>query len=142
VLGLSPKAAERLLAYSWPGNVREIQNCIERAVALGNEALIDVHDLPPTIQAASTAGAKPASGGEKMASISARGAVTTGEPGMPSGDLEEIERATIQRVFDQVGGDKNLAREILGISRATLYRKIKRYNIRVGVQAESAVASR
>jgi transcriptional regulator of acetoin/glycerol metabolism len=44
-------------------------------------------------------------------------------------DLEEIERATIQRVFEQVNGDKVMAGKMLGISRATLYRKLKRYNI-------------
>ena len=44
-------------------------------------------------------------------------------------DLEDIERATIQRVFEQVKGDKALAGKMLGISRATLYRKLKRYNI-------------
>jgi transcriptional regulator of acetoin/glycerol metabolism len=48
-------------------------------------------------------------------------------------DLEEIERKTIQRVFDQVGGDKVAAQKLLGISRATLYRKLKRYNIRFGL---------
>jgi DNA-binding NtrC family response regulator len=137
---VSNAAMNCLLNYEWPGNVRELENCIERAVALGNETLIDVRDLPPAIQAASTMPLA-SQGREKTASISARGAVNASEPGMPSMDLEEMERATIQRVFDQVGGDKNLAREILGISRATLYRKIKRYNIRVGAQAESAVAS-
>ena len=44
-------------------------------------------------------------------------------------DLEDIERATIERVFSQVKGDKALAGKMLGISRATLYRKLKRYNI-------------
>ena len=44
-------------------------------------------------------------------------------------DLEELERDTIQRVFEQVNGDKARARKMLGISRATLYRKLKRYNI-------------
>jgi len=44
-------------------------------------------------------------------------------------DLEDIERATIQRVFEQVKGDKAMAGRMLGISRATLYRKLKRYNI-------------
>jgi transcriptional regulator of acetoin/glycerol metabolism len=44
-------------------------------------------------------------------------------------DLEQIERATILRVFEQVRGDKTLAGKILGISRATLYRKLKRYGI-------------
>jgi transcriptional regulator of acetoin/glycerol metabolism len=48
-------------------------------------------------------------------------------------DLEDIERATIQRVFEQVNGDKALAGRMLGISRATLYRKLKRYNIGIGV---------
>jgi len=49
--------------------------------------------------------------------------------GATSTDLEDIERATIQRVFEQVKGDKALAGRMLGISRATLYRKLKRYNI-------------
>ncbi len=50
-------------------------------------------------------------------------------PAISSTDLEDIERATIQRVFEQVKGDKALAGRMLGISRATLYRKLKRYNI-------------
>ena len=57
-------------------------------------------------------------------------------------DLEDIERATIQRVFEQVKGDKALAGRMLGISRATLYRKLKRYNIGFGAasgtQAQAA----
>ena len=51
---------------------------------------------------------------------------------MSTTDLEDIERATIQRVFEQVNGDKALAGRMLGISRATLYRKLKRYNIGIG----------
>ena len=137
-LQVSNAAMNCLLNYDWPGNVRELENCIERAVALGNETVIDVHDLPPGIQAARSGDTA-----THAASISATGSLTTadaGESGLPSMDLEEMERATIQRVFDQVGGDKNLAREILGISRATLYRKIKRYNIRIGAQAVGAGA--
>ena len=138
---VSNAAMNCLLNYDWPGNVRELENCIERAVALGNDALIDVNDLPPSIQGAgtlvpasrATAGFGGASGGGSFPSRA--------EDGSSSGDLEEMERTTIQRVFDQVGGDKNLAREILGISRATLYRKIKRYNIRIGMQASAASAT-
>jgi transcriptional regulator of acetoin/glycerol metabolism len=48
---------------------------------------------------------------------------------LTSNDLEDIERATIRRVFEQVNGDKAVAGKMLGISRATLYRKLKRYNI-------------
>ena len=50
-------------------------------------------------------------------------------------DLEDIERATIQRVFEQVKGDKAMAGKMLGISRATLYRKLKRYNIKPSASA-------
>jgi DNA-binding NtrC family response regulator len=50
-------------------------------------------------------------------------------PPAPCTDLEEVERLTVQRVLEQVGGDKEQAQKLLGISRATLYRKIKRYGI-------------
>jgi transcriptional regulator of acetoin/glycerol metabolism len=53
-------------------------------------------------------------------------------------DLEELERDTIQRVFEQVQGDKSRARKMLGISRATLYRKLKRYNIGLSKSASAA----
>ena len=58
--------------------------------------------------------------------------------GLSTTDLEDIERATIQRVFEQVKGDKALAGKMLGISRATLYRKLKRYNIGAGNAAPLA----
>jgi DNA-binding NtrC family response regulator len=107
-------AMKCLLQYDWPGNVRELENCIERAVALGDRETIDVGDLPPALISAS---AMPVSVGE----IATSGLSTT--------DLEAIERTTIERVFQQVGGDKIRAGKMLGISRATLYRKLKRYNI-------------
>ena len=107
-------AMKYLLQYDWPGNVRELENCIERAVALGDRRTIDLGDLPPAI--VSGAPFEPAE-------------ADSPEMGLSSTDLEDIERATIQRVFEQVGGDKVRAGKMLGISRATLYRKLKRYNI-------------
>ncbi len=107
-------AMKCLLQYDWPGNVRELENCVERAVALGDGKLVDVSDLPPTIASASPSSETPIS---TMAGV------------VSSTDLEDIERATIERVFEQVKGDKALAGKMLGISRATLYRKLKRYNI-------------
>jgi two-component system response regulator AtoC len=107
-------AMKCLLQYDWPGNVRELENCIERAVALGDHKTIDLGDLPPTIASASP---------------SAESATGTMTGAVFSTDLEDIERATIERVFEQVKGDKALAGKMLGISRATLYRKLKRYNI-------------
>jgi two-component system, NtrC family, response regulator AtoC len=107
-------AMKCLLQYDWPGNVRELENCIERAVALGDRRFFDLNDLPPSVASAGS------------------GAMVEPEMSTPaanSNDLEDIERATIQRVFEQVNGDKVRAGKMLGISRATLYRKLKRYNI-------------
>jgi two-component system, NtrC family, response regulator AtoC len=109
---MSP-AMKCLLYYGWPGNVRELENSIERAIALGDGRAIDVNDLPPAIASAS------------------QDTVSAGPVPPASTDLEDIERATIERVFEQVKGDKSLAGKMLGISRATLYRKLKRYNIGV-----------
>jgi DNA-binding NtrC family response regulator len=111
---VSSSAMKCLLQYDWPGNVRELENCIERAVALGDGKTVDMKDLPPAVVSA-----VPIS---EMSSGS-------GQNQLSSNDLEEIERATIQRVFQQVNGDKVVAGKMLGISRATLYRKLKRYNI-------------
>jgi DNA-binding NtrC family response regulator len=112
------EAMKALLEYDWPGNLRELEHCVERAVALGNQQNIEVGDLPSAIASAS-----PVFATDSL--TSAHGSSTT--------DLEDIERTTIERVFQQVKGDKALARKLLGISRATLYRKLKRYNI--GVRA-------
>jgi DNA-binding NtrC family response regulator len=108
-------AMKALLEYDWPGNVRELENSIERATALGDGKLIDLSDLPPSIASR----VAPADGAS----------TDLGNGTLSATDLEEIERATIQRVFEQVNGDKVMAGKMLGISRATLYRKLKRYNI-------------
>jgi DNA-binding NtrC family response regulator len=122
--------------YDWPGNVRELENCVERAVALGDRNLMDIGDLPASIAGMgaplprSSAESVPEmvsemAGSGELAAMGATAGVST-----PTNDLEDIERATIRRVFEQVKGDKALAGRMLGISRATLYRKLKRYNIR------------
>ena len=129
-LRVSNAAMKALMQYDWPGNVRELENCVERAVALGNGHIIDSGDLPPAIAAAT---ASQASGrqSESSSDLDSGLAATPESPQTPlsTTDLEDIERATIQRVFEQVNGDKALAGRMLGISRATLYRKLKRYNI-------------
>ena len=114
---VSGAAMKCLLAYDWPGNVRELENALERAVALGDGKVIDVADLPPSLVSLP---ARPEPEGPAVI-----------EGPVSSTDLADIERATIQRVFEQVNGDKAMARKMLGISRATLYRKLKRYNISV-----------
>ena len=109
---IAPAAMKSFLQYEWPGNVRELENCIARAIALGDHRTIDVSDLPPAI---GTADQTTGSGGESSA--------------LSTTALADLERMTILRVFEQAGGDKLLAGRMLGISRATLYRKLKRYQI-------------
>jgi two-component system response regulator AtoC len=112
---VSSEAMKFLIEYDWPGNVRELENAMERAMALGDGKVIDVRDLPPSLLS-------------MRVPIELTGPVVE-NTSLSSTDLEDIERATIQRVFEQVNGDKAMARKMLGISRATLYRKLKRYNI-------------
>jgi DNA-binding NtrC family response regulator len=142
-LHVTNAAMKALMQYEWPGNVRELENCVERAVALGSGQLIDLGDLPAAIAAASAsaisdsglAESSPVGLGHELG-----GETASRSPQAPlsTTDLEDIERATIQRVFEQVKGDKALAGRMLGISRATLYRKLKRYNISGGAQGSSS----
>jgi len=118
---ISGNAMKALLAYDWPGNVRELENCIERAVALTDQRILGLNDLPASIARVELESIPEPHVIEKMSASS-----TT--------DLEDLERATIARVFSQVNGDKARAGKMLGISRATLYRKLKRYNI--GIREE------
>ena len=113
---VSGAAMKSLLQYDWPGNVRELENCVARAVALGDGKLIDVADLPPAI---------------RTEHPEAAGAPLQDGASLSTTALAEMERMTILRVFEQADGDKALTGKMLGISRATLYRKLKRYNISV-----------
>jgi two-component system response regulator AtoC len=113
-LQVTPAAMKSLLQYEWPGNVRELENCVARAVTLGDRQVIDVVDLPPAIRS---------EGGESVQRSPVENSA------LSTTALAEMERMTILKVFEQANGDKALAGRMLGISRATLYRKLKRYNI-------------
>jgi DNA-binding NtrC family response regulator len=113
-LTLSQDAMRRLMAYSWPGNVRQLENVIERVVALSpGRTQIEVSDLPPEIQTATApAAARP---------------VTLPEEGM---DFETyvagIERELIRQSLERTGGNKRQAAELLNLKRTTLIEKLKR----------------
>jgi DNA-binding NtrC family response regulator len=108
--GFTPKAAERLLAYTWPGNVRELANCVERAVALSLGPLVEVDELPPKVR-------------EHQPS---HVLVAASDPSelVP---LEEVERRYVLRVLEAAGGNKTVAARILGLDRKTLHRKLDRW---------------
>jgi two-component system response regulator PilR (NtrC family) len=111
---LSQGAMRALMAYSWPGNVRQLENAVERAVALcGGRTQIEVSDLPPELNAAPAA--------------AATHFVDFPEEGLDlPGYLAAIERDLISRSLERTHGNRNKAAELLRIKRTTLVEKLKR----------------
>ncbi len=108
VTGISTSAAEKLVAYSWPGDVRELENVIERAVALTRYAQLTAEDLP-----------------EKVLNPSASHKADDDDTVLLP--MEDIERQHILRVLRAVGGHRTQAAKLLGLDRKTLYRKLESY---------------
>ncbi len=105
---VSEAAMRLLLDYSWPGNIRELENVIERAVILCDGKTIEPWDFPFT---------------------SARTRTAEAADAPAEGTLEDIEKAHIKRVLRQVGGHRSRAAQALGVDRKTLRAKIRRYGI-------------
>ncbi len=112
---IAPAAIELLCSYEWPGNVREIEHVIERAVTLTMNSCLLPEDLPPKLQ-------------ERTPPLRSEGFDgVTREP--PLLTLEELEKQHIQEVLRATQGNKKKAAEILGINRRSLYRMAKRYSL-------------
>lgn len=107
--GLSKEAMDLLKAYDYPGNVRELENIIERGVALATEEKIEERHLPDDIRNLSITTYRRKDGS------------------LPT--LEEQEVRYIKQILAETGGNKTLAAETLGIDRVSLWRKIKRFGI-------------
>jgi Nif-specific regulatory protein len=131
--GLTTAARRAIVAYHWPGNVRELKNVIERAVVLGNDALIDVGDLslPAKRDDVSIGEAESVNNEVVLTPVSA----TSEAPPQQSVEsrlnlsLEELERRHLLDVLRATEGNKSRAATILGIERSTLDRKLKRYGL-------------
>jgi two-component system response regulator HydG len=107
VHGFSPEVMECLLAYSWPGNIRELQNCIERAIAISQGEVLSLEDFPERIRHK-----------DKLETMD------VAEPASWI-SVGELEHRYILKVLEYVGGNKRRAAQILGFNRTTLYRKLQ-----------------
>ncbi len=133
---ITRKALEVLSAHDWPGNVRELENAIERACALCENSTIHIADLPPILHRYATGGddqdlvetpttAQETAAGITVGSSSAPPQASFSQPVGPLRDfMREQELGYVNRALAQTSGDKEKAAEMLGVSVATLYRKL------------------
>jgi sigma-54 dependent transcriptional regulator, acetoin dehydrogenase operon transcriptional activator AcoR len=119
IQGIPPEIANILLQYQWPGNVRELGNVIERLVVFSDEGAIHIEDLPADILAAVP----------KSEKLDVRKDFSQGT--QLSDQLEHYEREIILEQLALVNGNKKICAQKLGITRATLYNRLKKLNIDV-----------
>nr|WP_279343477.1 sigma-54 dependent transcriptional regulator [Fundidesulfovibrio terrae] len=107
--GVSAEAVRLLMAYDYPGNIRELENIVQRAVIMATGRLIEPADLPQDLRG------------------DAPSLVKHAAPEMIT--LEELERRHIEAVLEHCEGNRTKAAEVLGIDRVSLWRKLKRYGM-------------
>ena len=115
---LSPRALEILSSYSWPGNVRELEHVVENAVIFAPREIIRPRDLPDAVREAARLRE-----GDTLLS------------------LEDVERRHILNVLKRTGGNKLKAAKVLGIPRASLYRRLSRYGLEDAAEPGPAAGS-
>ncbi|MGN0731652.1 MAG: sigma-54-dependent transcriptional regulator [Treponema sp.] len=115
IKGISPQAKSAIYNYNWPGNIRELRNCIESAVVLCGSDEIQLEDLPPAVSKAGT---------EKAIIVPA------------NSTLDEAEKIIILQTLAANKNNKSKTAELLGIGRKTLHRKLEEYGI--GISAEES----
>jgi two-component system response regulator HydG len=103
ILRVNPRAMDLLQQYHWPGNIRELENAVERAMVVSQEPELRERDF--TIQPHAT----------------------TATPLPDARSLEDMEKSHILRVLDECGGNQTRAAEVLDIDRVTLHHKLKKY---------------
>jgi len=102
LISIEPAAMKRLEQYDYPGNVRELENMIERAIVVGNGKEIRLKDLP----------------------------LKTDSPVNASESLQDLEKNHIQQTLDKFDWNISRSAKILKVDRVTLYNKIKKYNLK------------
>ncbi|MCO7596685.1 MULTISPECIES: sigma-54-dependent Fis family transcriptional regulator [Pseudomonas] len=122
-IGIAPAARQALLDFAWPGNVRQMRNVLRTLVALCEDHRIEHADLPPIVKHGATpvAAGLPANEGEPL--------VMAGQPHGGPATLEDVERDALLAVLEAKRWHMTHVAEHLGISRNTLYRKLRKHGI-------------
>jgi DNA-binding NtrC family response regulator len=125
---ITNEAMDAIMRYDWPGNIRELKNCVDRMITMNTGPLLHFTDLPSNVIYHVRAGTPAVTG---VAVGAARGirlpAPVTSVNGIVP--LQELERQAIQHALQQTRGDRTEAALLLGIGRTTLYRKLKEYQL-------------
>jgi DNA-binding NtrC family response regulator len=113
---VAPSMLDRLMAYNWPGNARELRNMIERAVVLCADGTpLDAGHLPPSFGKAQAQAAQAHDGSVVQVRVGST--------------VDEMERLLILRTLESTGQNKTRAAEILGVSLKTMHNKLKEYSL-------------
>ncbi len=122
IKGIDPKAMHALESYSWPGNVRQLRNVIEKMIVLASGSKLTIDDIPIEIIEGDAPCAAPEQHGEPPSAASA----------LPQAEesLAATEKTAILKAIEECKGNKTKAAERLGISRRTLHRKLNEWRIK------------
>lgn len=110
--GLSRQAKAVLMDYDWPGNIRELENVLERAIILTKDSILTPEDFPDSLHKPSMSGAISGNGKRRLKDA-----------------LKDPEREIIVQALKNADGNRNEAAKILGINRTTLYKKMRKFNL-------------
>jgi DNA-binding NtrC family response regulator len=120
---LAPQVVEALRGFNWSGNVRQLRNCIERAVLLADNGQVTIKELPPEViyrmekpQVSVSFGSPQVNGVSSFQNAS-------------PGNLREVERHQILTALERTGWHRGKTAELLGISPSTLYRRLREYGL-------------
>ncbi len=120
---LAPQAVDALCSFNWTGNVRQLRNCLERAILLADNGRITTRELPPEVVYQSN---------ETSVSVSynmpKENTTNSFQNAAPTA-LHEVEKQQILRALEQTGWHRGKTAELLGISSSTLYRRLREYDL-------------
>jgi transcriptional regulator with PAS, ATPase and Fis domain len=116
---VAPEVMDKLREYNWPGNVRQLRNCLERAVLLANDGRVTINELPPEVSGHVNGGAP----------MPAMIGLAAPEGGAQPTALRDIEKQQIIAALEQTGWHRGKTAALLGISPSTLYRRLRDYNL-------------